>query len=171
MYYETRKLVLTAMAAMALGIFLHFLYSWLPNGGTALFSPVRESLWEHGKLIFWPYLLSALCLNHGRPGGVRPWLLTLSLMLPATLAAGYIHHILFPVQSMWVDIGIYLLVMALGFWFPSRSSGPFDGPIWTVPILLTALWGGLLLLFTFQPPNGILFEDLSHTAAWFPRLC
>ena len=45
---------LTFFAALGLGVLLHFLYAWLPNPLTALFSPVRESLWEHLKILFYP---------------------------------------------------------------------------------------------------------------------
>lgn len=171
MYYGTRRLVLSALAAMALGIFLHFLHGWFPNGVTALFSPVRESLWEHGKIIFWPYLLAALWLNRGRPGGIRPWLLTLSGMVAATLLLAYGYHILLGGQAQWVDIGLYLLVMAAGFWLAGHSSGPFTGPLWVLPILATVLWGLLFLLFTLWPPQGPLFDDLSQVMARLFMTC
>ena len=40
-----------------IGIFLlcflfHFTYDWIPNGITAIFFPVNESIWEHMKLLF-----------------------------------------------------------------------------------------------------------------------
>ena len=40
--------VLTTLA----GVCLHFLYDLLPCPVTALFSPVRESIWEHLKVIY-----------------------------------------------------------------------------------------------------------------------
>ena len=171
MYYGTRRLVLAALAAMALGIFLHFLHGWFPNGITALFAPVRESLWEHGKIIFWPYLLAALWLNRGRPGGIRPWLLTLSGMVGATLFLAYGYHILLGGDTLWVDIALYLLVMAAGFWLAGRSSGPFSGPLWALTIPATVLWGLLFLLFTLWPPLGPLFDDLSQAMARLFMTC
>ena len=171
MYYGTRRLVLTALAAIFLGIFLHFLHGWFPNGITALFAPVRESLWEHGKIIFWPYLLAALWLNRGRPGGIRPWLLTLSGMVGATLFLAYGYHILLGGDALWVDIGLYLLVMAVGFWLVGRSSGPFSGPLWVLTIPATVLWGLLFLLFTLWPPQGPLFDDLSLAMARLFMIC
>ena len=74
MYYPKRQLILTWTAALLAGCVLHALYRWCPNAVTALFSPVAESLWEHVKLIFWPYLGAALILARDRPGGARPWL-------------------------------------------------------------------------------------------------
>ena len=113
-YYGTKTLLLTCLATMLVGSALHFLYSSVPGAVTALFSPVNESLWEHVKIIFWPYLLAAAWLNRGRPGGIRPWLLALPLMCLVMLLLGYLYHITLGGEAMWVDLAIYVLVMVLG---------------------------------------------------------
>ena len=46
------------------GSCLHFVHDLFPSPVTALFSPVNESLWEHLKILFWPYLVSILLLSH-----------------------------------------------------------------------------------------------------------
>ena len=165
MYYGRRQLILTAGAAILAGGLLHFLYAWLPNGATALLSPVNESLWEHGKLLFWPYLAAALWLNRGRPGGIRPWLLTLLGMVGAMLALGYVYHVLLRGDSLWLDLALYAGLMALGFVLPARSSGPFRGRGWLMVIALTWVLAGLLFWFTLHPPQGALFTDLSAPPA------
>jgi hypothetical protein len=165
MIYEKRQLVWTCVAAIALGTALHFFYEWLPCGITAVLSPVRESLWEHLKLVVWPYLLAALWLNRGRPTGIRPWLLTLVGLCVLLLALGWGYHILLGGTEMWVDILLYFLVMVLGFWLPSRASGPFDGPLWQLPLVLTLVLVALILRFTWWTPTGLLFADLSDREA------
>ena len=63
------KKLLTALVVTTLaGACLHFLYVLLPNPVTALLAPVNESLWEHLKIFFWPYLAAALLLTRGGPG-------------------------------------------------------------------------------------------------------
>lgn len=171
MCYPTRQLFFTAFLTMLLGAGLHFLYSWYPNGATALFSPVCESIWEHIKLLFWPYLLAALWLNRDRPGGTRPWYLSLLLICAIMLLLGYCYHILFGGQAMWVDVLLYVLLMVLGFWLPTRFSGPFDGPWWLIPPLLTVLLAAALLVFTLWPPHLLLFTDLSPANAWYSLPC
>lgn len=171
MYYEKKSLIKTALAAVVVGCALHFLYQYAPGRISALFSPVNESLWEHVKLIYWPYLLAAFWLNRGRPGGVRPWLLTLPLMCGGMLALGWVYHILLRGEALWVDIAIYVLVMLLGFWLPTRFSGPFQGVRWAIPGAAVLALGVLIGCFTLWPPEHILFADLSSASAWFQIPC
>lgn len=171
MYYGKRPLICCGLAAIVLGTGLHFLYQWMPGAATALLSPVNESLWEHVKLIYWPYLLAALWLNRGRPGGIRPWLLTLPLLCAVMLVLGYGYHVLLGGEAMWVDIAIYVVVMALGFWLPTRFSGPFSGVKWALPAVAVIVLGILIGVFTLWPPEHILFIDLSGANTWSQLTC
>lgn len=171
MYYGKKALLWTCLVTMLLGAGLHFLYSAVPGAITALLSPVNESLWEHGKIIFWPYLLAAVWLNRGRPGGIRPWLLALPLMCLLMLLLGYWYHITLGGEAMWVDLVLYVLIMALGFWLPTRFSGPFQGVKWMLPGAAVLVLGVLIALFTLWPPEHILFADLSGASAWFQIPC
>ena len=72
---------------------------------------------------------------------------------------------------MWVDILLYVLLMALGFWLPTRFSGPFEGPGWLLPPLLTVLLAAAILVFTLWPPQLLLFADLSLASAWYSLPC
>lgn len=171
MYYDKRRVLAALLFTLVFGSLLHFLYQWLPNAATALFSPVNESLWEHVKIIFWPYLLAALWLTWGRPGGMRPFLLALPLMCLAMLALGYWYHILLGGEAMWVDLLIFLAVMLFGFWFPLQFSGPFSGWRWLIPVAAVVVLALLIMLFTLWPPQLILFADLSSAGAWFPLPC
>ena len=171
MFYPKRQLILTCIATMLAGCVLHFLYHWWPNPVTALVSPVNESLWEHIKLVFWPYLAAALTLNRDRPGGVRPWLLTLPLLCGITLLLGWLYHVTLGGEALWVDLALYAAVMVLGFWLPTRFSGPFRGARWLLPILAAALLALLIAWFTVRPPEALLFRDLSAVGSWLPLPC
>ena len=143
------------------GVLLHFVYEWLPVWPVALFSPVNESLWEHIKILYWPYLAASAFLAWGRPTGMRPWLLSLVILCPLMLVLGLLLHAALALHALWLDIALYLGLMAFGFWFPVRFSGPFRGWRWRIPAILAFLLGALILLFTFFPPAGVLFADLS----------
>lgn len=171
MIYPKRQLIVTFIAVVLAGVALHFLYEWWPNALTSLFSPVNKSLWEHVKLIFWPYLGAALLLNRDRPGGTLPWLLVLPGLCALTLALGWVYHITLGGEAMWVDIAIYILVMALGFWLPTRFSGPFKGVKWALPVAAVIALALLIAWFTLHPPEGLLFRDMSATGSWLPLPC
>ena len=171
MIYPKRQLILTAAAAILAGCVLHFLYEWQPSAITALFSPVNESLWEHVKLVFWPFLGAALLLNRDRPGGARPWPLVLPGLCALTLILGWVYHVALGGEALWVDIAIYVLVMLLGFWLATRFSGPFKGGKWVLPIVAVIALALLIGWFTLYPPEGLLFRDLAAVGSWLPLPC
>ena len=153
MFYPKRQLAVTWIAAILAGCVLHFLYEWQPNAVTALFSPVNESLWEHVKLVFWPFLGAALYLS------------------ALTLLLGWVYHVTLGGEAMWVDITLFVLVMTLGFWLATRFSGPFRGVRWALPVLAALALALLIGWFTLYPPEGLLFRDLSAVGSWLPLPC
>ena len=162
------RLLLAFAVTTVAGACLHFLYDLLPNPVTALFSPVNESLWEHGKILFWPYLAAMLVLTRrGAPGCRTPWLLTAPLMVCAMLAAGWLYHFTLGGEAMAVDIGIYVAVMALGFLLPQALEGSCEHPFWgTLAVLAVLALAAAMILFTFLPPDCPLFLDLSGVNTW-----
>ena len=168
----SKRLLLAFAVTVVAGTCLHFLYDLLPNPVTALFSPVRESLWEHVKILFWPYLAAFLLLTRGgEPGTRTPWMLTAPLLCAVMLALGWIYYITLGGEAMWVDLVLYALIMALGFWLPTRFSGPFPAPLWLLPGAAAAVLGILFGLFTLWPPQHIVFSDLSALQTWYQIPC
>lgn len=160
------RLLLAFVVTTLAGACLHFLYDFLPNPVTALFSPTNESIWEHLKIIYWPYL-AAMFLVTGKVGkGNRgSWLFSLLVISVTMLVVGYVYHISLGGDSMAFDIGLYVVLMALGFWLPGRlnSTGGHGTPVFFLVVLL----GVAIILFTFLPPDHILFADLSRTHTWY----
>ena len=111
----------------------------------------KNSLFKSGKI------LVQNCVDHGE---------ILPLLCAGMLALGYGYHVLLRGEDLAVDIAIYVLLMAAGFWLPTRFSGPFQGIRWILPAILTALLGVLLALFTLWPPKNILFTELSAVRTW-----
>ena len=156
----SRKLLPVWAATTLLGGPLHFLYDWFPNPVTALFSPVNESLWEHGKLIFWPILAAALLLNRRDLSGVKPWLVPLPLLIALMLWVGYLYHVTLGGEAMWVDLLLYAVLMALGFWLPTRFTPPYEDGVWLLPVVWTILMAVSFAAATCWPPQNILFQVL-----------
>ena len=154
--------VLTTLA----GALLHFLFDLFPSPVTALFSPVNESIWEHLKVIYWPYL-AAMFIVTGKAGrGLRgSWLFSLLVISVAMLVIGYVYHISLGGSSTIFDIGLYVALMAVGFFLPGRlkETAGHSAPVFFLVVLL----GVAITLFTFLPPDHILFSDLSEVHTWY----
>ncbi len=167
MWKPTKRTMIVCFVTAVAGILLHFLYTAFPGYATAFFSPVSESIWEHLKIIFWPYLLASLFLTRGGGKSCRaPWMLSLLLLCGVMLLAGYLYHVVAGGAPGPFNILLYLVLMAAGFLLP--------GLLWKVSAArwidvifwLAALLGAAILLFTFLPPGGALFSDLSWAGAW-----
>ncbi len=164
------RLLLAFVVTTLAGTCLHFLFDLLPNPVTALFSPVNESIWEHLKLIYWPYLAAMLIVTGKAGRGSRGcWFFTLLLISVAMLAVGYVYHISLGGDSVAFDIGLYVILMALGFWLPEhlKVSNGRSSPVFFLAVLL----GAVIVLFTFLPPDYILFADLSGVNTWYTIPC
>ena len=166
---STKKWILCCLAAAALGVLLHFLFEWFPGPVTALISPVRESVWEHVKLIYFPLLAASLYMGRGGNGlGRAPWLLSLAAACATALCVGYVYHILLRGEAVLVDLILYCFTLALGFLLPGTL-----WPLCTRPRAgkaawaLTALLGAFIVWFTVFPPDAALFADLENAVRTF----
>ena len=166
---STKKLIFTYLIAAAAGIVLHFLFHWFPNPVLALVSPVRESVWEHMKLLYFPLLAVSLVMGRGGSGAGRtPWLLGIAAVCAAMLGAGYLYHITLRGESLYVDLALYFLLLAVGFLLPRVLWPLCEWPgTDKAALLLTALLGALIVWFTFFPPDAALFADLSGAVRTF----
>lgn len=153
------------------GVLLHLLYKAFPNPLTAIFSPVNESVWEHLKIIFWPYLAAAFVLTRRRDlKSAGYWAAHCAVLLLMPLLMVVIYYFLnsaLGIESLWMDIILYVGVMAVGFYLSYRlysSNGARD----YAPLLyvLTAALAACLILFTFAPPMLPLFIPPEELRTW-----
>lgn len=162
----SRRLFLAFVITTLVGAAMHFLYDLLPSPLTALLAPVNESIWEHLKLIYWPYLAAMLLVTgKGARGNRGSWLFTLLVISVTMLLAGYVYHISLGLDRLAFDILLYIFLMALGFWLPGRLN-PTNARCTPVLLLVIAL-GAVIVLFTFLPPDHILFADLTGVHTWY----
>ena len=165
---SSKKLILYYLTAAAAGVLLHFLFSWFPNPISALVAPVRESVWEHVKLLYFPLLAVSLLLGRGGAAGRTPWLLSTLAVCAALLGTGYLYHIALRGESLYADLALYFVLLAVGFLLP-RALWPLCEWPGTdkAAVALTALLGALIVWFTFFPPMTALFADLSGAVRTF----
>lgn len=156
----TLRVWLLLAAALTAGVLLHFLYDRFPISGFALIAPVRESIWEHLKILFYPLLLFGL-LPAGKYGRI-PWLCSILLTCGLMLLFAWLYHIVIRGDSLIFDLILYALLMFLGFWLPCLLWPLSEWPgVGAACAILTLLLAVLLAVFSFAPPDNVLFADLS----------
>jgi hypothetical protein len=156
---KRKKWLLFIVTALA-GTGLHYLYALCPNPLFALIAPINESVWEHLKLLFWPFLAASWFLV--KEGNSLGACLAAELGMPCLLLG--VYYTLsggFGLTSPVIDIGLYYLTLAAGFafvrvhrsaaWF-SRAAG--------VLAMLTAMYATLLLVFSIAAPDFAIFSTV-----------
>ena len=133
----SKAALITFVVATLAGSCLHFVYALWPNGLTALLAPVNESLWEHVKILYW--LLSAAVM----------------------LGVGYLYHVVLEGDSLFFDVALYVLVMAAFFLLPCFLRTPVWSRTRLLWVVLVLALGAATFVFTWCPPDGLLFRDLS----------
>ena len=149
--------VLTALAGSA----LHFGFALCPSPLVGLFCPVSESVWEHLKLLYWPFLAAGFVLNRKAENAQAAWSGTLAglLLMPAfLLGVYYTLESGFAFTAGWLNISLYVLSLFLGFLLAAKLSR--SGALsWLcgVLVILAGLYGAALILFTMAPPPLPIF--------------
>ena len=150
-----RRWLFVFFLTAAAGAALHCLYDLWPNALTAILAPVNESVWEHLKLLYWPFLAAAFHLTRGAADSRRSWCALLIGVLAAPvllLGAYYPLAYGFSLHGLALDILLYLLSLAGGLqprWLPGSVCGIF--------VIAAGLYGAALALFSFAPPELPIF--------------
>lgn len=157
-----RKWLTIGVLSILVGATLHFLYDLWPNPLTAVFAPVNESVWEHLKLLYWPFLAASFALTRGAEDGRRSWcgLLAGLLAAPALLLGAYYTLLAgFALHGLILDLVLYALAMAAGFalaWHLRRAARP--SLLCGVLVIAAGVYGAALALFSFAPPALPIFQ-------------
>ena len=160
-FFMKRKWWTVCFLSILAGSALHFLYDLWPNSLTAVFAPVNESVWEHLKLLYWPFLAAAFVLTKDEADGRKSWCGLLAGLLGAPLLLLGTYYTLlsgFALYGLPLDLILYALAMAGGFglaWHLQRARLP----AWLCGVLVIAagVYGASLALFSFAPPELPIF--------------
>ena len=156
-----RRWISLALLTALFGTGMHFLYDLWPNALVGLFAPVNESVWEHLKLLYWPFLIFGGCLAKHADAPARTWsgVLLAQLVMPAALlSAYYVLRCGFLVTGLWVDVALYYLTVALGFYLCwRRSAAVCRERELGILIALNGIYAMCLILFTLATPNLPIF--------------
>ena len=156
-----RRWLLVFVLTAAAGAALHFLYDLWPNVLTAVLAPVNESVWEHLKLLYWPFLAAAFYLTRGAEDGRHGWCaLLLGLLAAPVLLLGAYYPLAygFSLHGLALDILLYLLSLAGGFFLAYRLQPRWlPGSVCGIFVIAAGLYGAALALFSFAPPELPIF--------------
>ncbi len=151
------------------GTLMHFFYEW--SGDLTIigiFCPVNESVWEHLKLIFYPFLFWEIAEyfifnEHTSLAFSKLW--GASCGITETLAVHYIYTGASGKESMAADIISFILGTAAAFgvsFLIMKNCTKKSRLRESVSIAFTVIICLLFTLFTFMPPLIPLFEDLTN---------
>ena len=159
--------IIGAIVAFGVGTLLHFIYD--ASGGSAavaLFSPVNESVWEHLKMLFYPYLAFAVIEYFIYGKGFRNFLpakvfsVLAGMLLIVTTFYTYSgilgRHILF------VDILTFMLGTAAAYAISYRILNGYrftSKEVRATALILLAAAIVAFTVFTFRPPDIGIFAD------------
>lgn len=160
--YETAGFISVSI----LGTINHFLFEIFNNSIIiGLFCPVNESIWEHEKLLFFPYILWST---------IEYFLLKKPKSFFPAKAAGIICAIAFNIafyytytgvsgtHSMFFDILSFYLAAGLSFiisYMIMKNCGNNNLIISNSAVLLIIMIAAVFFIFTFAPPLIPLFKD------------
>lgn len=155
-----------AIFSILMAFVFHFLYQW--SGESPLIAPfaaVNESVWEHTKILFVPYLLFALLEYALIKPTLKRYLVAkaagLLFVNLAVIVFFYTYSGILGYNLLWVDIGSAILWAALAYLVSYRlliNSKPIERHARLASVISLALMFGCFA-FTFRPPHINLFLD------------
>ncbi len=162
LYFEIGSLVF----CLVFGTLNHFIFEW--SGDSLLvapFVPVNESVWEHGKLLFAPFLLYAVVeyfFLKDNPNYLFAKALPLVVSIPLMIIAFYTYTGILGYNITALDITLamaIIIAMNVVSYKLLTSGKEYSSKTLTV---LVAIILGMIILFTFLPPQINLFLDTTN---------
>lgn len=165
-----RRLIITELIgllfSLAMSYILHYSYQWSgENIIVAAFSAANESVWEHSKLLFFPYLFYSFiaCLllkSYGIKRVICAKAVPLIFAIPLMLVMYYTYTGIAGFNSTWVDICISIIIIILMYIYSYRrilKGCDYNGL--GAYLITVALILFLLIFFTYYPFNAAMFMD------------
>ena len=145
----------------------HFLYSITPFPLFGIYFPIKESVFEHTKLIFTPYIITYLIfyLKNRKNINVEKYLSTLIISITSSLvtmlSAYYIFFFIFKKDIIFISIlCLFIAIVSSGLlsMYTYKKNIKWSKEI-SIYVLITMTL--TLLLLTINPPNINFFIDKS----------
>ena len=167
--------IIGAIVVCILAPVFHFLFAWSGNNHfVGIFAAVNESVWEHTKIVYFPFLFYAIAEYFiVKPDFSRFFAaktISMSLILLLMITFFYTYSGMFGIESLAVDIVFTFVLTILVFYISYRlyRSGRDFGSLFILIIVLFAAILVMELAFTAMPPHIPLFQDSESGMFGFP---
>lgn len=160
---------------LGMSVVFHFAFEWLGKSPyAAAFFATNESVWEHGKIIFYPFVLYSIVeyfiLKPDPKVYATAKCIPLAAAIPTMITLFYTYSGIIGRSIVAVDITIAVLIIfaMYGASYSILKNGCIakSWPLWAAISLITLL---LLIIFTFYPPHIPLFYDFPHNVYGIKR--
>ena len=164
----TKINIIMTLSAIGLGVLWHFLFDITgENRFVGLFSPVNESVWEHLKILYFPFVISTAVeyFLYGRNAYnfFTSKLFGLTVGLISIISGYYTAVGAFGINNMVINIAIYVISVILAYalsYMRMLKTPRMAGGAWErAAIAIMAVWFALFLIFSYYPPHIPLFRD------------
>ncbi len=148
----------------ALAVLFHFLYELLPSPIIAAIAPVNESIWEHIKIIYFPYLIwSIIEYFILKPEDKKAFKTAksyaLALMPIILIAFNYTYSGIIGKHITAIDVGSTFVYLLIAFLISYNGYKKRWSKLSNTACLLSMVFCFALIIFTFSPPRLELFKD------------
>ncbi len=160
--------IVAALSAIGLGVLWHFLFDLTgENRFVGLFSPVNESVWEHLKIIYFPFIVTMIAeyFIYGKNAYnfFTSKLFGLTVGLFSIIMNYYVTVGAFGINNMAVNIGIFVIGIFIAYalsYMRLLKTPKMAGGLWEKSAIgVMALYFALFLIFSYYPPHIPLFRD------------
>ena len=147
-----------------LGTLFHFLYDWTGLVALAPFVAVNESTWEHMKILFFPLLIFAVLqwLFFGKEYDGFWWIKAIGIFIgvAAIPILFYTYNGAIGKTPDWLNILIFFIAAGLAFFVEYLLlKRDFYLPAPWIPVLILAIGAFSFIVFTYIPPQLLIFQD------------
>lgn len=155
--------ILSLVFCFILSFINHFLYKWLNYSfWIAPIVPINESVWEHGKLLFMPFMFWAIfeyfLIKHN-PNYIIAKCVPLVFCTPIMIAFFYTYTGILGFHITLVDILMALTIILIMNCFSYKNliyHPPYKKSGYCL-LILTIIIFILFIIFTYYPPKIPLF--------------
>lgn len=167
--YKTWQLwvfgIVIVVLLILLGFIWHYVYPWSNNNqAVGYFFPTSESVWEHLKLIYWPFIIFGIVLWFIFRKNMNNTVFALSMaILLACVSIVVLFYTIegaFGVSGITLDIIIYIVAVIASAILFYHLVNRKQLPNWTMIIgwAVIITLGALLIAFSYNPPAVPLFQ-------------